>query len=315
VETLLLLTYLSLCWIIFKIFKIPVNKWSLTTVVLGGVIMLGTLLAGMAYFHPASKNARSYFITTQIVANVRGKVTSVPVKPNEPLHKGDILLTINPTPYEGKVKDIQAQLDFARKRLKQSRQLVKAAGGSKFDVDRYEKEVASLEGQLQVAMFDLESCTVRAPGDGFVTHVRVRPGQMAVPFPIAPLMTFVNTDSTAFIAGFSQQPMQNIKAGNKAEIVFPGIPGRIFQGHVERVLGVLAEGELSPDRAMVSISKQLPEGEIPVIIKIDSDLSNYFIPLGSDAEVAVYSKRWHHVIIIRKMLMRMLSWKNFLKFH
>ncbi|HHD56221.1 MAG TPA: biotin/lipoyl-binding protein, partial [Desulfobulbaceae bacterium] len=160
-ETLLLLTYLSICWIIFKIFKIPVNKWSLTTVVLGGVIMLGTLLAGMAYFHPASKNARSYFITTQIVANVRGKVTSVPVKANEPLHKGDILFTIDPTPYEGKVKDIQAQLDFARKRLEQSRQLVKAAGGSKFDVDRYEKEVASLKGQLQSAMFDLESCTVR----------------------------------------------------------------------------------------------------------------------------------------------------------
>ncbi len=48
-ETLLILTYASVCWLVFKIFKIPVNKWSLTTVVLGGVAMLGVLLAGMAY--------------------------------------------------------------------------------------------------------------------------------------------------------------------------------------------------------------------------------------------------------------------------
>jgi len=315
VETLLLLTYLSLCWLIFKIFKIPVNKWSLTTVVLGGVVMLGVLLMGMAYFHPASSNARLYFITTQIVSNVRGKVIEVPVQANVPLHKGDILFKIDPTPYEGELKDIQAQLDFAKKRLAQSRELVKSAGGSMFDVEKYEKEVRSLEGRLQVARFNLESCTVRAPGNGFVTQLRVRPGQMAVPFPVAPLMTFVNTDSRRFIAGFSQEPMQNIKEGNHAEVIFPGIPGRVFQAHVARILPALAEGELSAGRSMVSLSKDLKPGKIPVIIEIDDDLSGYYLPMGANFEVAIYSERWHHVTIIRKVLLRMQSWKNFLKFH
>jgi len=315
-ETLLILTYLSLCWIIFKIFKIPVNKWSLTTVVLGGIIMLGTIMGGMAYFHPATKYARSYFITTQIVSNVRGKVLEVPVKANTSLHKGDVLFTLDPTPYQGKVKNMQAQLDFARKRLEQSRELVKTAGGSRFDVDKYEKDVTSLEGQLEVAKFNLESCVVKAPGEGFVTHLRVRPGQISVPFPIAPMMTFVNTDSTVFIAGFSQQPMQNLKAGNKAEIIFSGIPGRVFQAHVERVLTVLAEGELAASKSMISLkAMEMPEGLIPVIIKIDDDMNDFFIPVGSDAEVATYSERWHHVTIIRKVLLRMKSWQNFLKFH
>ena len=50
-ETLLILTYASACWFIFKIFKIPVNKWSLTTVVLGGVAMLGTIMAGLCAYH------------------------------------------------------------------------------------------------------------------------------------------------------------------------------------------------------------------------------------------------------------------------
>src|ERR1700730_6842148 len=35
-EILLLTIYGALCWIIFKIFRIPVNKWTLPTTVLGG---------------------------------------------------------------------------------------------------------------------------------------------------------------------------------------------------------------------------------------------------------------------------------------
>ena len=45
-ETLMVLTYATFCWIIFKVFKIPVNKWSLTTAVLGGVIMLSVISNG-----------------------------------------------------------------------------------------------------------------------------------------------------------------------------------------------------------------------------------------------------------------------------
>lgn len=143
-EIILLLTYFSFCWIIIKIFKIPVNKWTITTVFLGAVVMMGTILAGMAYFHPASKTARSYFISTDIVANVRGKVIEIPIKTNVPLQKGDILFKIDPTPFQGKVADLLAQLEFSRKRLADSIELVKIAGGAKFDVDQYKKEVGSL---------------------------------------------------------------------------------------------------------------------------------------------------------------------------
>jgi len=314
-ETILLLAYFSVCWIIFKIFKIPLNKWSGTTVILGAVVMMGTILMGMAYFHPASRTARSYFITTQIVSNVKGKVIEVTAKPNVPLKGGEILFKIDPTPYQGRVDDLTARLDFSKKRLKDSRKLVKLAGGAKFEVEQYEKEVKSLEGQLVSAQFNLDSCVVRAPGPGFVAHLRVRPGQMAVPIPLAPLMTYVNTDSAIIIAGFTQQPMQNIKAGNDAEILFKGIPGRVFKAKVIRILDALAEGELAAGRTMVTLTNQLPEGLIPVLIQLEESMDGYFIPLGSDAVVAVYSERWHHVTVIRKVLLRAESWRGFLHFH
>ena len=314
-ELILLTIYFTFCWIIIKIFKIPVNQWTIVTVFLGAVVMLGTILAGMAYFHPASKTARSYFVSTNIVSNVRGKVIEVPVKTNIPLKVGDVLFKIDPTPFQGKVDDLNAQLDFTRQRLIDTRKLVKIAGGAKFDVEQYEKEVRSLEGQLVTAQFDLDSCTVRAPGAGFVTHLLIRPGQMAVPLPLAPVMTFVNADSEVFVAGFSQEPMQNIKVGSEAEVIFPGIPGRVFQARVDKILPALAEGELSASKKMFSISQRLPPGQVPVILTFEEDMSDFYLPLGSDAVATIYSHRWHHIQILRRILLRVESWRYFLRFH
>ena len=314
-EVILLAIYFSFCWIIIRIFKIPINQWTITTVFLGAVIMLGGILMSMAYFHPASKVARSYFISTDIVSNVRGRVIEIPVETNVLLEKGDVLFKIDPVPYQGVVDTLQAELDFSRKRLEDSRKLVKLAGGAKFDIDLYEKEVKSLQGQLETAQFNLDSCVVRAPGKGYVTHLVMRPGQMAVPLPMAPVMTFVNSDTETFIAGFNQEPMQNIRVGNEAEVIFPGIPGRVFQAKVSKLLPALAEGELSVGRDMVSLTKQLPPGKIPVILTFEDDLSEFYIPMGSDAVVALYSHRAHHIQILRRILLRVESWRNFIHFH
>ena len=317
-ETLMILTYTALCWVIFKVFRIPVNKWSLTTAVLGGVVMIGAMLMGMAYFHPGSRSARIYYVTTQIVPNVKGKVIEVDVQPNVPVKKGAVLFRIDPTPYQAKVAQIQAELSYARQMLADTTRLMESAGGSKFEVEKWKKEVASLTAQLSQAQFDLQSCVVRAPSNGYVTQLRIRPGQMAVPIPALPLMTFVNTDSARLIAGFGQEPVQNIKAGDPAEAIFVAIPGRTFQGKVKRVLPALAEGELNANRNMVSFAQQLPAGQVPVIIDLDKNLSELGLPLGVESTVAVYGAQtgfWSHVAIIRKILLRMLGWSYFLRFH
>ncbi len=48
-DLLLLLTYTAICIAVFKIFKIPLNKWSVPTAALGGVILVGTLVLVMNY--------------------------------------------------------------------------------------------------------------------------------------------------------------------------------------------------------------------------------------------------------------------------
>ncbi len=88
-ETLLVLTYTAFCVAIFKVFKIPLNKWTVPTAVLGGgVALVGSMVLVMNYNHPFTHIGGQIFNTTPIVSSVRGgKVVEVNVVANQPLKK------------------------------------------------------------------------------------------------------------------------------------------------------------------------------------------------------------------------------------
>src|SRR5262245_64302867 len=99
-ELLLILIYVSLCYVVFKIFRIPVNQWSLATAALGGIIGIVLLLLIMNYNHPFTTNARIYFAVTPVFPSVRGRVIEVPVQANVPLKEGDVLFRVDPQPFQ-----------------------------------------------------------------------------------------------------------------------------------------------------------------------------------------------------------------------
>ena len=102
-ELLLILTYTAICYVAFKVFKIPLNKWTVPTAALGGVTQTILVLLVMNYNHPFTSEARFYFFTTPMAPYVKGVVLDVPVRPNVPLKKGDVLYRLDPRPYEAVV--------------------------------------------------------------------------------------------------------------------------------------------------------------------------------------------------------------------
>src|SRR6516225_8868655 len=116
---LLLLCYAAICVAIFKILRVPLNKWTVTTAGLGGVVIIGGLLAGMNYNHPYTTDARFYFYTTPIVPEVKGTVGEVAIKPQTPLKRGDKLFGIDPRPYQFVVDQKKAALAEAEQSVKQ----------------------------------------------------------------------------------------------------------------------------------------------------------------------------------------------------
>ena len=145
-----------------------------------------------------------------------------------------------------------------------------------------------------------------------MAQVRLRPGALAIAMPLKPLMTFVNEEDRFLLGGFQQNPLQNIQPGFAAEVIFTALPGKVFQGSVVGMSEIMAQGQLLPDDRLVSMEGVTRPGRALVQIKIDDDLSEYNLPAGAKAYVAIYSDRWKPVAIIRKVILRVMSWENYL---
>ena len=98
-ETLLVLSYAAIVYAIFKVFKVPLYKWTVPTAVLGGIVMLGALILTMNYNHPYTEDAQKLVVGIPVVPQVTGVVSEVTDKINTPIKKGEILFKIDPTYY------------------------------------------------------------------------------------------------------------------------------------------------------------------------------------------------------------------------
>jgi multidrug efflux pump subunit AcrA (membrane-fusion protein) len=174
--------------------------------------------------------------------------------------------------------------------------------------------VARITAELADAQYDLDQTVMRAPGAGFVTQVALRPGLYVSPLQMRPSMVFVNTEARdrELGAAFQQNSLQRVKAGDDAEVAFDAVPGRVFKGKVRLVLDAIAAGQMGATGALIDFGERTSGGRALAIIDVEDDLKPYQIPLGAAGQVAIYTEHWHHVSMIRKILLRMRSWQNYI---
>jgi multidrug resistance efflux pump len=171
-----------------------------------------------------------------------------------------------------------------------------------------EREVMA---QLDKARWDLDQTVVRAPADGYVPQVILRPGFMAVPFPVKPLMAFVVEEKPALVATYAQRVISDIKPGTPGEATFKQYPGRTFKVKVRRVLTAVREGELDASGEILTATSSHEHGYIPVVFDYDEDVTGLDLPIGAQATIAIYTDRVHALSILRKIIIRMKSWENY----
>jgi multidrug resistance efflux pump len=126
---LIILTYTALCIGIFKLFKIPLNKWSVPTAVLGGVVLLGGIMLIMNYLHPYAKYGKEVFATIPITPLVAGNIKSVDVTANVSVRKGDVLFTLYNEEQKISLDKAQAALAQAKNQVLQDSEALKVASG------------------------------------------------------------------------------------------------------------------------------------------------------------------------------------------
>ena len=309
---ILIIVYAMLCWLVFKVMKVPLNKWTGTTAVLVGVSCIGTLLLLMGMYHPFTKEARIYTLTTPVLPTVKGRIKEVSVRTGDRVHAGDELFQIDPDPFQFEVDRLDAELILANSNLVDAQELLEKQFASPKDVERAQAEVDALVAQLATARFNLAETTVRADSDGYMAQVRLRPGALAVPMPLKPLMTLVNDEDRFLMGGFQQNPLQYIQPGFEAEVIFVALPGKVFTGKVVGMSEIMAQGQLLPDDRLIQVEGVTPPGRVLVRIELEDDLSAYQLPAGAKANIAVYSDTWKPVAMVRKVMLRVWSWKNWL---
>lgn len=313
-ETLIMLTYIGIAWTVFKVFKVPVNKWSLTTTGLIGFFIIFFIIVLMNYNHPFTSNARVYFVTTPIIPNVSAEVIEVKVQgTHQRVSKGDTLFILDHTKYYSRIKVLTTKLKLAERRLEEYKELESYNAGNKFDVENAEENVAQINAQLIEARHDYISCFVKAPADGIVLQNRLRKGMRAVEFPLRPVMNFMEDEKMYLIGAFPQNPMQRIALGDESEIIFDAIPGRVIKGKVKELPNAIAEGELQVVGKLHNFdTRNQFQGAIPVLIEIDDDMKEYYLPGGSKAQIAIYTQYIEPMKLVRKVLLRMKGWLNYL---
>ncbi|WP_197494779.1 HlyD family secretion protein [Gallibacterium genomosp. 1] len=190
--------------------------------------------------------------------------------------------------------------------------LEKARGVYQMKYKEQHANVAQALAALDRAKFDLDSTVVRAPTDGFISQNYLKEGMMATTLPFRPVMTFTYQQEKMYIAAFRQNSLLRLSVGNEAEMVFPAIPGKTFQAEVVAILPTIGEHEVQANGTLYT-KAFIDNTAMPlVLLKMKSDMSEYHLPYGVTAEVAVYTEHAHHLSMMRKILLRMNSWKNYL---
>jgi RND family efflux transporter MFP subunit len=149
----------------------------------------------------------------ELRAQVGGTLTGVYFKDGDIVHKGDLLFTIDPRPYEIRLAQANAQLEIATARLalgerelNRAQALASKAFGTEQTVDQRTADQRSAQAavddakaQIRDAEFDLEHCRITAPFTGrigahLVSVGNLIAGSRAATTPTTLLATMVSFD-------------------------------------------------------------------------------------------------------------------------
>jgi multidrug resistance efflux pump len=191
----------------------------------------------------------------------------------------------------------RAKLDEAEAALKQANASVVAAEA---DLTRAQEELGPAGADnpqlkealaaLERAQLDLLRTTVLAPADGVVTNLQLSIGGVVGAGQSA--MTFIDVNTIWITAAFKENSLENVVPGNRAEVLFDVLPGKLFAAKVESVgLGV-AQGSVDPATGLPKVSTDTgwvrePQS-FPIRLTLDDGLPKG-VRYGSQANVVIYT--------------------------
>src|SRR2546421_6595421 len=118
-EVILLGIYGFFVWLIFYKFKwLPMNFTAAVITITLPIVAMMALFLLLNIAAPATDDVRAMNYVIPVVPRITGQVTEVPIQPNRPIKKGDVLFKIDPVPFEAAVQAAQDTIAGANDRCK-----------------------------------------------------------------------------------------------------------------------------------------------------------------------------------------------------
>ncbi len=274
----------------------------LTMLVMALASVLGRALWNVYMAAPWTRDGtvRTYVVT--MAPEVSGRIVSLPVADNQFVHKGDLLMVIDPTNYriavnlsEAAVRQAQVNLQNAEREAKR-RQALPDIAVTVEQQQTYETQALADQAQYQQAAAHLEQARVdlwrtqiRSPVNGWVTNLLAQGGDYAT----AGQNLISLTDANSFwVDGyFEETNLGPIHVGDPAEVRLMGYR-RIVRGHVGSIARAINVANAQPNGQGVATVNPIftwvrLAQRIPVHVHIDHVPPGEVLVAGMTATVQI----------------------------
>ncbi|HEX7936405.1 MAG TPA: HlyD family secretion protein [Paraburkholderia sp.] len=272
-----------------------------TAIIFIVAIALGRVLWVHYMDEPWTRDGRVRAEIVNVAPDVSGAVVELPVKDNQLVKKGDLLMQIDPSHYEIAVEQAQAAVAARKAELQMKRDdAQRRADMDSLVVSKENRENATHTASaaeaayqqalaaLDAAKLNLARTRVVSPVDGYVTNLNVFRGDYATAG--AAKLAIVDSHSFWVYGYFEETKLPHVHIGDKAEVRL--MSGGTLEGHVESISRGIYDrdnpqsrellADVNPTFNWVRLAQR-----VPVRVRIDSVPDGVVLAAGITCTVVV----------------------------
>lgn len=246
---------------------------------------------------------RAYVVT--VTPQISGRIVDLPVKGDQFVHKGDLLIVIEPDDYQIALANAEAAVARAKADLdnkqaeSQRRAQLTAIAVSKEEQQSFAAVAAMASAAYQQALanrdqanLNLSRTRIVSPVDGYITNLLAQAGDFATNG--QRVLSVVDSDSFWVDAYFEESVLNGIRVGDTAEVSLMAYPERLT-GHVTGIGRGIAVPNAQPDGSGLATVNPVftwvrLAQRVPVRIALEHVPSSVILAAGLTATVSVVGK-------------------------
>lgn len=170
--------------------------------------------------------------------------------------------------------------------------------------------VVEVENMLKQARWSLEQTVVRAPADGLVTGLSLRPGNRVTTLQGA--VNFVVPGDRVLVATLPFSSLQNVSVGDKIRIAMRSAPGQEFETTIRDIPPATSEGALDARSGLPSLGELAGSSAYIVIAEIPVELNEQTTKLGASGTALVITEQAGAISALAEILFWITKKMNYL---